>query len=177
MIRGILGALAEVREREQLRRRFPTLEIARDVSIRSPERLRVGEGVMIDVGAVLHCGGLGWAPEGGIVLGDRCYIGPRAVLFGGGGIEIGADTLISPGVMIVSHQHSFRQRELSIREQPLRFGRVVVGRNVWIGANAVVLPGVRLEDGVVVGAGAVVTRDIPAESVALGVPARVVGER
>ncbi len=176
-MRGILEALMEVRERGRLRRRFPTLQVAPGVHIRSPERLQVGEGVMLDVGVVLHCGGLGWAPEGGIVLGDRCYIGPRSVLFGGGGIEVGADTLISPGVVLVSHQHSFRRGQVLIREQPLRFGKVVIGRDVWIGANAVVLPGVRLEDGVVVGAGAVVTRDVPAGSVVMGVPARVVGER
>ena len=68
-------------------------------------------------------------------------------------------------------------RALDIREQPLQFARVVIERNVWIGANATVLPGVRLGEGAIVGAGAVVTSDVPPGTLVLGVPARVIRER
>jgi acetyltransferase-like isoleucine patch superfamily enzyme len=98
-------------------------------------------------------------------------------LFGAAGIEIGASVLISPGVVITSHQHSYAQRDVEIRLQPLRFGRVVIERDVWIGANATVLPGVRVGTGSVVGAGAVVTRDVPPGTIVMGVPARSAHER
>jgi acetyltransferase-like isoleucine patch superfamily enzyme len=119
-----------------------------------------------------------WSPEdGGISVGAHSYIGPNSVLFGAGGIELGESVLISPGVVITSHQHSYALATVEIRSQPLRFGRVVIERDVWIGANATILPGVRIGAGSVVGAGAVVTGDIPAGKVALGVPARIVHDR
>jgi galactoside O-acetyltransferase len=147
------------------------------VVVRSPRRLSVGRDVVIDAGVVLHCGGMDWSPGGMIVLGDRVYLGPNAVLFGAGGIEVGSDVLISPGVVITSHQHTFAEATRRIREQPLEFAGVVIEDDVWIGANAVILPGVRLGRGCVVGAGAVVTRDVRSRAVVLGVPAKVCRDR
>ncbi len=153
------------------------LRIGQGVEVRSPDRLTVGQDVFIDAGVVLHCGGMDWSPGGGITIGDRSYVGPHAVLFGAGEIHIGADVLISPGVVITSHQHTFVKKDEPIRAQPLDFGLVRIDDDVWIGANAVVLPGLHLGKGSVVGAGAVVTANLPAGAVALGVPARVVRER
>lgn len=148
------------------------------VHVRSPDRLRIGESTFIDAGAVLHCGGMDWSPsDGGISIGRETYIGPNCVLFGAAGIDIGDAVLVSPGVVITSHQHSIALADVAIREQPLRFGRVVVESNVWIGANATILPGVRICTGSVVGAGAVVTHDVPAGKVVVGVPARVAHDR
>jgi galactoside O-acetyltransferase len=80
-------------------------------------------------------------------------------------------------VVITSHQHTFGRGDADIRDQPTAFEPVVVERDVWIGANATILPGVRVGRGAVVGAGAVVTRDVEPGSVVMGVPARVVRER
>ena len=177
--------LAEVRAavgREKLRRSLersgPGIAIARGVEVRSPERLRLGAHVVIDRGVLLHCGGMSWSPSsGGITLGPHTYVGPRCVLFGAAGIEIAEAGLISPGVVITSHQHGFERLDVVMREQPLEFGPVVIQRDVWIGANATVLPGVTIGTGSVVGAGAVVTRDVPPRTVVTGVPARVARER
>jgi acetyltransferase-like isoleucine patch superfamily enzyme len=159
-------------------RRSPGARIARGVEIRSPERLTLGDGVVIDFGVMLHCGGMDWSPpEGRISIGARSYIGPNSVLFGAGGIEIGEAVQVSPGVVITSHQHTFTRADAEIRDQPIEFARVVIERDVWIGANATILPGVRIGAGTVVGAGAVVTADLPPGVVALGVPARVARER
>jgi len=168
--------------RERVRRRLigsaPGISIDRTVEIRSPDRLRLSPNVVIDHGSLLHCGGMAWSPDaGGISIGPNAYIGPNCVLFGAAGIEIGEAALISPGVVITSHQHSFRSDKTDIREQPLIFASVAIERDVWIGANATILPGVRLGHGCVVGAGAVVTRDVPPRRVVLGVPARVTDER
>lgn len=161
----------------RLERAHPGLRLGPGVELRSPERLHLGRDVFIDAYAVLHCGGQDWSEGGGITLGDRSYVGPHAVLFGAGGIEAGHDVLISPGVVITSHQHTFADPGRAMREQPIAFARVVIEDDVWIGANAVVLPGVRLGRGCVIGAGAVVTADVSARGGAVGVPARVVHER
>jgi serine acetyltransferase len=165
------------RLRQRLLARHQGLRLGPGVVVRSPERLTLGRDVVVDAGAVLHCGGMDWSPGGRIVMGDRVYVGPHAVLFGAGGIDVGSDVLISPGVVITSHQHTFGQPNRPMREQPIEFAPVVIEDDVWIGANAVILPGVRLGRGCVVGAGAVVTRDVIPGGVAIGVPARVGRER
>jgi acetyltransferase-like isoleucine patch superfamily enzyme len=178
MIGELRAAAARERARRRLVQSAPGIRIDRTVHVRSPDRLVLGAHTFIDTGAMLHCGGQEWSPhDGGITIGANVYIGPNSVLFGAAGIEIGDGALISPGVVITSHQHTFADRQQDIRLQPLDFGRVVIERNVWVGANASVMPGVRLGEGSVVGAGAVVTRDVAAGTVVLGVPARVSRER
>ena len=86
------------------------------------------------------------------------------------GIEIGADTLIAPGVKIVSANHSLEDHRVQTKGDPIR-----IGERCWLGANVVVLPGVQLGDEVVVAAGSVVTQSFEARSIIAGAPARVVG--
>jgi hypothetical protein len=85
------------------------------------------------------------------------------------GIEIGENVRIGPGAKLISANHDPDDFERHLPAEPIR-----IGDNCWIGAGAIVLPGVRLGNHVVVAAGAVVTRDVPADSLAAGVPARVV---
>jgi serine acetyltransferase len=178
LLRTAREATGHTRLCRELEARAPGIRIARSVEVRSPDRLVLGAHVIVERGVLLHCGGMDWSvPDAGISLGEHSYVGPNSVLFGGGGIDIGEAVLISPGVVITSHQHTFERADQDIREQPLDFGRVTVERDVWIGANATILPGVRIGSGSVVGAGAVVSRDISPGGVALGVPARVIRER
>jgi acetyltransferase-like isoleucine patch superfamily enzyme len=181
-LKALLSVLRDIAGRERVRRQLLELgtdvRIARDVEVRSPDRLALGSGSMIDAGVVLHCGGMDWSPStGGIRIGEQSYIGPYSVLFGGAGIDIGDSVLISPGVVITSHQHTYASADADIRTQPLMFASVVIERDVWIGANATILPGVRLGEGSIVGAGAVVRHDVRARTVVAGVPAQVIRER
>lgn len=165
----------ERRLAEDLIREHEGLSLGRGVEIRSPARLRLGKRVTIENGVLLHCGGMEWSGgRGGIAIGDDTYVGPKAVLFGAGGIDLGVRVLISPGVVISSHQHSFTRVDQAIGLQPVEFGAVVIEDNVWIGSNATILPGVSIGAGTVVGAGAVVTRSLPRRVLSAGVPARVV---
>jgi acetyltransferase-like isoleucine patch superfamily enzyme len=185
MIGQVKSVVAELRQiaaagrtRSELSGSGSGVRIDRTVHVRSPNRLTIGSGSFIDAGVVLHCGGMDWSPQdGGIRIGRDSYIGPNSVLFGAAGIDLGDSVLVSPGVVITSHQHTFSRRDLDIRSQSLAFGPVVIERDVWIGANATILPGVRLSEGAVVGAGAVVRYDVPARTVAVGVPARVIRGR
>nr|WP_240893989.1 acyltransferase [Limisphaera ngatamarikiensis] len=94
-------------------------------------------------------------------LSGGCYIQ------GINGVEIGDDTIFAPGVKIISANHDPRDYSRWIPAPPIR-----IGKRCWIGANAVILPGVQLGDDVIVGAGAVVTKSFPSGSVLVGVPAR-----
>jgi len=91
-------------------------------------------------------------------------------------LEIGDDVLIAPGVFITDHNHLIRGG-LPIVKQRCEEQSVVIGAGVWLGARAVVLPGVTVGAGAVVAAGAVVTRDVEAMSIVAGVPARKIGMR
>jgi len=85
-------------------------------------------------------------------------------------VHIGEGTQIGPAVQIYAADHP---REQAVRETGLEFGRPVqIGRHVWIGGGAILLPGVRIGDGAIVGAGSVVTRDVPAGAIVKGNPAR-----
>ena len=175
--RQLIELAGERRLRNRLIHENEGLHLGKGVEVRSPERLRLGKGVMIDSYVLLHCGGMDWSGgKGEILIGDHSYIGPGSVLFGAGGISIGVGVLISPGVVITSHQHTFSSHDVPIREQSSEFAPVVIEDNVWLGSNVTVLPGVTIKGGSVIGAGAVVTKNIPARSLCLGVPARVVRE-
>lgn len=107
---------------------------------------------------------------GGVRLGDRVEINNFSIVNGTGGVDVGDDTLIGPGVRIVSYQHRFAAGQ-TIRSQPTEGKAIRIGRDCWIGANAVILAGVSVGDGAVVAAGAVVTRDVMGGAVVAGVPA------
>lgn len=85
---------------------------------------------------------------------------------GGNGIVIGDNTIFAPGVKVISANHNPDKYEVWIKNNP-----IVIGKRCWIGANATILPGVNLGDNVIVGAGAVVTKSFPSNSVLVGVPA------
>ena len=114
-----------------------------------------------------------------IVIGNDVRIGARCQLWAGpstGKITIADDVLIGPDVMITAATYRFNDGS-PVTSQRMDEGDVRIGRDVWLGAKVVVMPGVSIGDGAVVGASAVVTRDIPAGSVAVGAPANVVGQR
>jgi len=109
---------------------------------------------------------------GGVVLGNRVEINNFSIVNGSGGVTVGDDTLIGPGVRIVSYSHGMA-RGATIRSQAVALKPIVIGRDVWIGANAVILAGVTVGDGAVIAAGAVVRSDVPPYAIAAGVPATV----
>lgn len=110
--------------------------------------------------------------NGGVRLGDRVEINNFSIVNGTGGVDIGEDTVIGPGVRIISYQHRIA-RGATINSQPTNAQPIHIGRDVWLGANSIILAGVTIGDGAVVAAGAVVREDVPAYAVVAGVPATV----
>jgi acetyltransferase-like isoleucine patch superfamily enzyme len=138
----------------------------------------VGEGeITIGDETELRCFSRLEAHDGFIRVGARCGINPFTLLSGYGGLTIGNDVRIGSHCAILSSTHRFESTDLSIREQGVEGRETVVGDNVWMGHACTVLSGVRIGSGAVIGAGAVVTRDIPPDSIATGVPAQVTGSR
>ena len=118
-----------------------------------------------------------WAGEH-VHLGSNVYANFNLTLVDDGHIYIGDKTMIAPNVTITTATHPVLP---ALRERGIQYNvDVHIGKNVWIGAGVIILPGVTIGDNAVIGAGAVVTRDIPANVVAFGVPCRVmrpIGER
>lgn len=105
-----------------------------------------------------------------ITIGKRVFINSGCRFQDQGGITIGDDSLIGHNAVIATLQHDI---EPTRRADLIPFP-VIIGCNVWLGANVTVLPGVTIGDDAVIGAGSVVTKDIPARTIAVGSPARVV---
>jgi acetyltransferase-like isoleucine patch superfamily enzyme len=106
-----------------------------------------------------------------IRLGRNVFINQGCRLDDIGGIEIGDDVMIGPGVRLITSGHPVdpAQRRKGVTAAPIR-----IERNVWIGAGAMILQGVTIGEDSVIGAGAIVTRDVPPAVLAVGVPAEVV---
>src|SRR6478609_7855845 len=104
-----------------------------------------------------------------LTLGKDVFINLGCRFQDTGGITIGDGTLIGHGTTLTTLDHALDpSRRADMTPQPIH-----IGRRVWFGANVTVVPGVRIGDGAVVGAGAVVTKDVPADTIVAGVPARV----
>jgi acetyltransferase-like isoleucine patch superfamily enzyme len=115
-----------------------------------------------------------------VSIGARAHVGERTSLWAGdahGRIDIDEDVLFAPGVFVTASNYEFADRSVPVMRQPRAEADVRIGRDVWLGVNAVVLAGVTIGEGAIVAAGAVVTRDVPAWAIVAGVPARPVGTR
>lgn len=112
-----------------------------------------------------------------IRIGDNVGIGEFAYLGGAGGLEIGSDCIIGQYFSCHPENHRYDQQGIPIRRQGVHRKGISIGNNCWIGSKVTILDGVCIGDGCVIAAGAVVTRSIPPDSVARGVPARIVGHR
>jgi acetyltransferase-like isoleucine patch superfamily enzyme len=132
--------------------RGPNVSFAPNVSFRNAERITIGAGSHIGEHSIIWAGN----STGRIVFGEKC--------------------LLAPHVTITASNYGTEPGEF-IMDQPKVEKDVLVGDDVWLGANTVVLAGVTIGDGVVVAAGAVVTRDVPPGAIIGGVPAKVIGWR
>ncbi|WP_044617543.1 sugar O-acetyltransferase [Gynuella sunshinyii] len=113
-------------------------------------------GIQLDYGCHIH-------------IGDRFYANFNCIFLDSAPIRIGNDVLLGPGVQLITSSHPLQPSSRLSGEQSCL--PINIGNNVWIGANAVILPGVCIEDNAVVAAGAVVTQDVSAGTLVAGVPA------
>ena len=153
------------------------LEDGSHINALSVDGVVLGHTVTVARGASLVCTGVLARIGKGIRIGNRSAIGAGSFLGGQGGVIIGDDVILGPGVRIFSENHIYAALDRPIRAQGERRVGVAIGDDCWIGAGVTVLDGVTVGSGCVLAAGAVVTTDIPPLSVAAGIPARVIRTR
>lgn len=110
-------------------------------------------------------------------IGDNVSIHPLCYFEAYGGIEIGNDVSIAHNVSILSVSHNYKGSDIPIKDQGLTAKPVIISNNVWIGAKVTVLGGVKIGSGSIIGSGAVVTKNIGNNKVAVGVPANNIKDR
>ena len=109
---------------------------------------------------------------GDVVIGDHTRIGLHNTIIGP--VSMGSHVNLAQGITVTALNHNFKDSNKRIDEQGVSTNPVTIGNDIWIGANAVILPGVTIGDHSVVAAGAVVTKDVPPHSLVAGVPAKVI---
>lgn len=109
---------------------------------------------------------------GDVIIGDHTRIGLHNTIIGP--VEIGNNVNLAQGITVTALNHNFSDTNKRIDEQGVSTNPVTIEDDVWIGANAVILPGVTIGEHCVVAAGAVVTKDVPPHSLVAGVPAKVI---
>jgi len=168
----------------------------RGLVLRHPGKISIGERVSIDDDVLLDASGAGekgislgdgvivsrscvlQGKTGPLTIGNRADIGCNCIFSSVSGIEIGQSTLIAGHCYIGGGRYRSDRLEIPMMDQGMYSeGPVILGDDVWLGAGVIVLDGVRIGRGSIIGAGSVVTKEIPEYSVAVGVPARVIGTR
>jgi acetyltransferase-like isoleucine patch superfamily enzyme len=147
----------------------------------------VGPGVTFEIGrdASVHLGRWSWighgckirAHEGEVRIGAKTVLGQECTISAYQHVSIGRECIVADRVMLIDFDHGVVDVETPIRHQGIYKRDVRVGHNVWIGYGACFLRGVTVGDNAIVGTNSVVTRDVPANAVAGGVPARVLRMR
>ena len=137
------------------------------VRIFHPENVEVGANAFIGHDTLID----GYY-KGRVTIGEGTWIGPLGYLHGAGFLEIGRAVGIGPRVTVFTSEHELTQPDLPVLHADLSFAAVRIADGADIGAAATLLPGVSIGEGAVVGAGAVVTRDVPPGAIVAGNPAR-----
>jgi acetyltransferase-like isoleucine patch superfamily enzyme len=141
--------------------------------------LEIGPGGMVELGrwSWLGHGTKVRCHEGVVSIGAKTVLGQECTISAYRGISIGRECVIADRVMLIDFDHGVVEVDRPIRLQGIYKREVHVGNNVWIGYGACVLRGVTVGDNAIIGTNAVVTKDVPANAVVGGVPARVIRMR
>ncbi len=134
-------------------------------------RVELGRWSWVGHGTKIRC------HEGLVSVGAKTVLGQECTISAFQHVSIGRECVVADRVMLIDFDHGMAEVERPIRQQGIYKRDVRVGNNVWIGYGACILRGVTVGDNAVIGTGAVVTREVPANAVVAGVPARVVRMR
>ena len=168
----------------------------RNIAIRNPRRIHIGDRVILEEGCTLDAKGSGGEgirigagtfigkgtilsmADGTIDIDEDCNIGSNCRLGTLGELRLGKKVLIAAYTYIVGATHESSRTDIPIMDQPnVTEGPIVIGDGAWLGSHVTVLDGQSVGEETIVGAHAVVTRTLPAWSIAVGMPAKVVKDR
>ncbi len=166
-----------------------------NVILRHPHKIVIGDGTIIDDNVLLDAKGqdnegiiigrncfigrntILSCKNGDIVLGDRVNIGFNCEIFSGSKVSIGADTMLAAYCYLIGGDHVADDPEKPITQTGSISRGINIGHSCWLGADVKVLDGITIHNNTIIGAGAVVTKDIEAFKIALGIPAKVIKDR
>lgn len=142
-----------------------------------PSEIYIGRNSCINAGGWLDCvkqyGNVKYSPR--LEIGENAYIGHRVHIIACGHMRLGNNIVLADGVYITDNIHGYQNVEMPIMPQPLTYpGPVTIEDEVWLGEGVCVMPNVTIGKHSVIGANAVVTKNIPAYSIAVGIPAKVI---
>ncbi|WP_183561347.1 acyltransferase [Mucilaginibacter sp. SP1R1] len=143
----------------------------------SSEGIMIKNNVSIARNCTLICTGVIAQKGKGIIIGNNTGINAGTYLGGQGGIEIGNNVIIGPGVKIFSENHNFSDFNINIKDQGVTRNGVFINDNCWIGAGVTILAGVTIGEGCVIAAGSIVTKTVAPHSIVAGVPGKVLKKR
>ena len=144
----------------------------REVLVFHPENVSIGNNVYVGHNTILK----GYY-KSEMIIGDHTWIGQGCFLHSGGGIEIGRAVGIGPMVKIITSVHREDDPSKPLIFCDFEFGKVAIDEGCDIGVGAIILPGVKIGEGSIIGAGSVVNKDVEPYSVVAGVPAKVLRNR
>jgi acetyltransferase-like isoleucine patch superfamily enzyme len=166
-----------------------------NVVLRHPHKIRIGDNVFIDDNCLIDAKG---ESNAGVTIGSGVFIGRNTILsckngdielaeganlgfncevFSASRVTIGRETLLAAYCYVIGGDHDFSDPSAAVLAQGRRSEGVVIGDGAWLGAGAKILDGVTIGHRAIVGAGAVVREAVPEASIAVGIPARIVGQR
>lgn len=140
-----------------------------------PHQVSIGKGCTLEPNIYFKYDGI-WKNGPNIIIADRVFIGCGCEFNIRLGIQIGEDSLIASGCRFIDHDHGISLNEL-VRSQNGPEQKINIGKDVWLGCNAIILKGVIIGDGAIVAAGAVVNKSILENEIWAGVPAKKIGKR
>jgi acetyltransferase-like isoleucine patch superfamily enzyme len=166
-----------------------------NVVLRHPHKIRIGDNVVIDDNCLIDAKGesnRGITIGGGVFLGrnsilsckngdieiaDGANVGFNCEIFSASRVTIGTDSLLAAYCYVIGGDHDFSDPSAAVLAQGRRSSGVAIGAGAWLGAGAKILDGASVGNRAIVGAGAVVREAVPDGAIAVGIPARVVGQR
>lgn len=113
-------------------------------------------------------------PARNLVIGDDVNISLGVIITTAGGVQIGDRTMIGYRTQILSSNHIVGSVKQGVFDTGKSYKDVIIGKDVWIGGSCVILPGIRILDGAVIGAGSVITKDVQERCMVAGVPAKMI---
>jgi len=167
----------------------------RNVVLRYPHKIFLGNNVIIDDNCLIDAKG---RDNHGVVIGDNVFVGRNTILLCTDGdifiednvsigfnsevmsanyVKLGKNVLISSYCFLNAATHDFQRTDIAVSQQASIGRKIVLEENVWLAANVTVLDGITVGKDAIVGAGAVVTKDLPPLSIAVGIPAKVIRSR